>query len=119
MDWTTIITALIGFVGGGGVTALFSARSNKKALDLANDSKMYEEYKDYIGRLKEDIAAEKKEKEEFRSQVDQLWNEVHEMKRQLAALESRLAQANQLLSESKGRECVVENCPNRLCFKKS
>lgn len=45
MDWTTIITCVVGAIAGGGLTSVFLLPQTKSSKNIENESKQSEEWK--------------------------------------------------------------------------
>ncbi len=54
MDWTTILTAGLTFIGGGGLGALLMFPSNRKSADLENEKKASEQWKELFMQAEQD-----------------------------------------------------------------
>lgn len=53
MDWTTIITALISLIGGGGIVSLFTLPSLRKKAIAEAEKSIVDNYETYANRMEE------------------------------------------------------------------
>lgn len=58
MDITTIITAILTFIGGGGIAAIILLPQRKKTVELENEAKASEQWKELFERSEKDNAAQ-------------------------------------------------------------
>lgn len=58
MDWTTILTAILTFVGGGGLGALIMFPQKKRAAELENETRSSEQWKELYERSENTKAAQ-------------------------------------------------------------
>lgn len=86
-----IILALIGALGGGGLTALYNRKANRNTIEIDNQHKIILEYQSYIEELKKQNSELKEERDEYRDEVGKLWDEVHALNRKIGELEQALA----------------------------
>lgn len=70
IDWETIITAIVGAVGGGGLTSLFFMKEDKKKKTLENDAQASTAWRELYERSD-------KESEELKTEINELRKEMN------------------------------------------
>lgn len=109
MDWTTIITAIISFVAGGGLLTIVTLRVQRnklnaevKATDIDNMRKAMEDfYKPLLHNQDERIASQNVRIKELEDEVKVLRDEKHQMElayqRQIADLQKQITEITRAL----------------------
>lgn len=101
MDWTAIIIAAIGALGGGGLVAFFTARSTAAQQVSEAAGTLVESFTTQLANLEQDVAA-------LRARVDQL----EKVNRRLRVLvHSLLDGIKQLMVQIKGAGLMPTWCP--------
>ena len=99
IDWATIITAIVGAVGGGGLTSLFFMKEDKNKKTLENDAQASTAWRELYERSD-------KESEELKAEIDELRKEVNRLMQQ----NTELAVKNSAYLLQK---CEVVGCDKR------
>lgn len=99
IDWATIITAIVGAVGGGGLTSLFFMKEDKKKKTLENDAQASTAWRELYERSD-------KESEELKAEINELRKEVNRLMQQ----NTELAVKN---SAYRLQKCEVVGCDKR------
>lgn len=86
MEWKDIIIALIGLIGGGGMTALLMIPQKKRQAELDNDYKVTEQWKELYERTERDniskstyISDLHKEGNDLRREINRLSTVITEL----------------------------------------
>lgn len=107
MEWTTIVTALIGAVFGGGGTFLFTRKETKESLTLDNVQKVLD--------AKDRIIAEREERcKELKGDLDKKDSKIEELYQINAQLRHNLDGANTRAAVAEVVRCDVTKCINRI-----
>lgn len=99
MDWTTIITAVVSAISGGGIMSVFYFKENRRKKSLENDAMASDAWQKLFERTD-------KELEEAREERKRLESEIKELRAKITELEVSL-------SEYKANKCEVLGCANR------
>lgn len=99
IDWATIITAIVGAVGGGGLTSLFFMKEDKKKKTLENDAQASTAWRELYERSD-------KESEELKAEIDDLRKEVNRLMQQNTELTVKNSAYNLL-------KCEIIGCDKR------
>lgn len=102
----TIITALIGALSGGGLTALFTLKQNKRALEIDNEIHLVAEYKELLEQYKSEREKMLQEREEEKRKFQELTQKYTEVQVQLGLMQKMYEQASLL-------KCEKVNCQQR------
>lgn len=100
MDWTTIITALLSAISGGGIMGIFYYKETRKKKSLENDAMASDAWQKLFERTD-------KELDEAREERKRLEEELQQLRAKINSLEAEL-------SEYKANKCEVLGCPNRI-----
>lgn len=99
IDWATIITAIVGAVGGGGLTSLFFMKEDKKKKTLENDAQASTAWRELYERSD-------KESEELKTEINELRKELNSLMQQNTELTIKNSAYNLL-------KCEIIGCDNR------
>lgn len=113
LDWTVIITGILTFMGGGGLSSLITWRSMRQSADLENESKVVQEYKDLLNQYKEETAKARQEAEESRALLAEMSKKMHEMERQLSVAQVQISNLQLLFETARLKSCDVLDCDKR------
>lgn len=102
----TIITALVGALSGGSLTALFTLKQNKRALEIDNEIHLVSEYKELLEQYKSEREAMLQEREEEKRKFQELTQKYTEVQVQLSLMQKMYEQASLL-------KCENVNCQQR------
>lgn len=95
MDWTTIITCLITFVGGGGLAAFLLLPQKRKEADLENERKQSQMWRDlYDEQVKINV--------HLNTTIDGLWIKIEGLRDENNTLSTKVATLTILKCESVG-----------------
>ena len=136
MDWSSIIIAVIGLLGGGGLSYLLFYKQDKQTKELSNDNIVIEQFKEVINTLnetnKENIASIKERYEESLSftkeQLDACRESKNVYKERLTVLQDKVNELNEdiknhlqhidqlstQLVQLEGMKCEVKGCKKRV-----
>lgn len=107
MDWNTIITAIIGALGGGGFTFLLTRKETKEGMSLDNMQKVLD--------AKDRIIEERIERcKELKSELDKKDLKIDELHKVNANLRHKLDEANTKAAVADVMRCDVTKCINRI-----
>ena len=100
MDWTTVMTALISALSGGGIVGVFYFRENKRKKELENDALASDGW--------QELYAKSEERNDRMSQkIDQLYSELSKFRDD----NNRLTTENAVLTMQK---CEKKGCGDRI-----
>ena len=91
MDWTTIISSVLAFAAGGGLTTVFLLREIKRAKKIENDKAIADEWKSLFEGAKEDIKEHDAKLDTQGSKLDKVFDALHCKEAECAGLEVKLA----------------------------
>lgn len=112
-DWLSIITLITSFITGGGISALFFIKQERKGKDLDNEGKKVENTKSLVEEYKSLLEHYKTEFEKAHAKVEELTDRVNECQRQLAVVQTELANAQLLYTTANALRCDKINCKLR------
>lgn len=107
MDWISIIVAIIGALGGGGLVSLLTIRETKKGLKVENKDKESDVYIKLINELQDQI-------EKQNERLDKKDTIIQEKDDTIADLRSRLDSASTALAKATLLKCSKLNCVDRI-----
>ena len=107
MDWVSIIVAIIGALGGGGLISLLTIRETKKGLKVENKDKESDVYIKLINELQDQI-------EKQNERLDKKDTIIQEKDDTIADLRSRLDSASTALAKATLLKCSKLNCVDRI-----
>ena len=107
MDWISIIVAIIGALGGGGLVSLLTIRETKKGLKVENKDKESDVYIKLVNELQDQI-------EKQNERLDKKDTIIQEKDDTIADLRSRLDSASTALAKSTLLKCSKLNCVDRI-----
>lgn len=114
MDWTQIILALVGFIGGGGIVTLTTLKTKKGREEV----KLLDEAMALIHKLEDEKHVELKIKDERIETIEAAYSEkVAKLEAQINSKVEKIMQLQQALFE-KTNECVTKGqfiCVNMGC----
>lgn len=112
-DWSSVITAVVSAISGGGIVGVLNAKENKRKATLENDKTKIENdhsaavaWRELYERADKENEELKKEVDELRKQVSKLCDEMADIKRDHANLKAENA-------AYRVEKCVVYECANR------
>lgn len=107
MDWVSIIVAIIGALGGGGLISLLTIRETKKGLKVENKDKESDVYIKLINELQDQI-------EKQNERLDKKDTIIQEKDDTIADLRSRLDSVSTALAKATLLKCSKLNCVDRI-----
>lgn len=107
MDWISIIVAIIGALGGGGLVSLLTIRETKKGLKVENKDKESDVYIKLINELQDQI-------EKQNERLDKKDTLIQEKDDTIADLRSKLDSASTTLAKATLLKCSKLNCVDRI-----
>lgn len=107
MDWISIIVAIIGALGGGGLVSLLTIRETKKGLKVENKDKESDVYIKLINELQDQI-------EKQNERLDKKDTIIQEKDDTIADLRSKLDSASTALAKATLLKCSKLNCVDRI-----
>jgi len=113
LDWLSIITLITSFITGGGISALFFFKQERKGKDLDNEGKKVENTSRIVEEYRTLLEHYKTEFEKAHSQVEELTKQVNECQRQLAVVQTELANAQLLYTTANALRCDKIHCKFR------
>lgn len=100
MDWTTILTALISAISGGGVMSLFHYQSDKEKRKIENDALASDGWQELYAKAEE-------RNERMSAKIDELYAELGRFRTE----NTQLSTENTAL---KLQKCERNGCPDRV-----
>ena len=79
MEWKEIIIALIGLVGGGGLTALLLLPQKKRQAELENDFKVTQQWREHFERTEKDAQSKSQYISELHKDNNNLRDEINDL----------------------------------------
>lgn len=107
MDWISIIVAIIGALGGGGLVSLLTIRETKKGLKVENKDKESDVYIKLVNELQDQI-------EKQNERLDKKDTIIQEKDDTIADLRSKLDSASTALAKATLLKCSKLNCVDRI-----
>lgn len=102
MDWTTLLTALLSFLGGGGLGAVLMYPTNRKSADLENEKKASEQWRELFMQADED-------KKKQSALIDKLYDDQSRFRDENNRLTTQVAVFSIL--KCRNLKCIHRNPP--------
>lgn len=99
MDWTTIITALVSAISGGGIMSVFYFKENRRKKSLENDAMASEAWQKLFERTDKELDEAREDRKRLEEEIKQLRTKINELEIEL--------------SELRVNKCEVQGCANR------
>ena len=106
MEWTDIIIAIIGALGGGGLVRLFTRKETKEGMSLDNMQKVLD--------AKDRIIEEREERcKELKDDLSKKDDKIDELHRINSTLRHKLDDANTKAAVAEVMRCDITKCTTR------
>ena len=106
IDWTTILIAVVGSISIGELISLFTAREQKKGMQIDNKQKEDERYLALINELQDQNSA-------LTERLDKKDARIIELEDRCADLRNKLDEANTSLAKATLLKCSRLSCVDR------
>ncbi|NMA84849.1 MAG: hypothetical protein GX962_13420 [Epulopiscium sp.] len=103
IDYTAIVTLIVGLFSGGGVIWIFTLKSEKKKKQAEADGEYQNVYQEMISDLREDRRIMKEERDNLLVEIKELQMSVEIIKADIEKLKKRHAKEQCLRMECKER----------------
>lgn len=86
MEWTAILTAVLTFIGGGGLGAVLMFPSKRKAADLENEKKASEQWRELCMQNQEEKKSQSALIDKLYDNQSKLRDEINQLTTEVAVL---------------------------------
>lgn len=114
IDWTTILIAIVGSISIGELVSLFTAREQKKGMQIDNKQKEDERWEHLVDQLQDQVEKLQNQIASLNERVDAKDTRIIELEDNNASLRSKLDEVGTDRAICKILRCDTISCPNRV-----